>query len=157
MIPFKTYKTGISPCLKSMFNLKKLTGKQKLDLVRTRLFGTTIGGNMRSGLQYLRRNFTGKAKVEYMDFSDFKKELPGLENEEQDMWKKEAFMRRKMRIIGRGIKMNIKKNASFKEAFDIFSNKVKEAKGSDKKSTSSEKVEEKKQKQGEAIESRSET
>ena len=63
MLKFKTFKTGISPSMKSLFNLNNLTGQQKLDLIKCRIFGGMIGGNLRNGLKLLKQNLKGPALV----------------------------------------------------------------------------------------------
>ncbi len=49
-----TSKTGINPSFRNAFDMKKLTGTQKVQLAGSRIFGTYIGGNERSGNRALR-------------------------------------------------------------------------------------------------------
>ena len=48
-IKFPCFKTGINPSMRSRIDMTNLTGTLKLLLIRSRIFGSTIGGNLRSG------------------------------------------------------------------------------------------------------------
>ena len=62
-MPFLRSRIGPSPL--TSLNMNNLTGKQKLDLIRCRIFGTMIGGNYRSGYKNAKKNFTAVARAEY--------------------------------------------------------------------------------------------
>lgn len=52
-IKLPNFKLGINPSLRSKINPLALTGTQKILLASSRIFGTGIGGNLRSGSQQL--------------------------------------------------------------------------------------------------------
>jgi hypothetical protein len=52
--PRINYKTGINPSIVDTFDLKNLTGTQKLLLIGSRIFGNRIGGNLPSGRKILK-------------------------------------------------------------------------------------------------------
>ncbi len=63
-IKLPTFKTGINPSAQTQFDLKNLTGTQKLMLISSRIFGHTYGGNMRSGSKVLRSNLQGYKMID---------------------------------------------------------------------------------------------
>ncbi len=55
----KSWKTGLNPSHRSSFDMANLTSTQKLELTRARIWGTVIGGNLRSGYAKMKKKPIG--------------------------------------------------------------------------------------------------
>ena len=62
-IKLPCFKLGINPSARSKFNPLALTGTQKVLLASARIFGTAIGGNLRSGNQHLSKKFSPEKEL----------------------------------------------------------------------------------------------
>jgi len=52
-IRYQNFRTGVYASKAGDFDLKNLTGTQKLMLASSRIFGSKIGGNLKSGAKVL--------------------------------------------------------------------------------------------------------
>lgn len=66
---FISFKTATPPSALSRLLPHALTPAQKLSLSRARIWGTIIGGNLRSGLKHLRSPLKGAARLSYFDYA----------------------------------------------------------------------------------------
>lgn len=56
-------KLGIFPSMRSGINMEKLTGTQKLQLTSARIFGHSIGGNLKNGNKALKKNLKAEGRA----------------------------------------------------------------------------------------------
>ncbi|EGR32354.1 hypothetical protein IMG5_086270 [Ichthyophthirius multifiliis] len=120
-----TFKLGINPSARSKFDPKNLTGTQKIQLASCRIFGSTIGGNLRSGGKELKkRDVSHKILDEFNIKSyDIFEGFPWIQNQERKEWLKEQMEERKMRILMRGIKIGKKKGGGKVTLMDVLETK----------------------------------
>ena len=79
-IKLPNFKLGINPSLASDFDMKNLTGTQKVLLASARIFGYAIGGNMSSGAKIMRKKMRVYKNIyDYeIPFNDIRMDLPIL-------------------------------------------------------------------------------
>ncbi len=65
MIRYANFRGGVSTSPLLAMDMLKLTGKQKLDMIRCRIFGSMIGGNHHSGLKTAKSNLSALRRSEY--------------------------------------------------------------------------------------------
>ena len=118
------FKTGTNPNPRFMFDMKNLTGKQKLELVYCRIWGTNIGDGMRSGSNYLRKKVP-YVKAHLYDLAIEKQMIPWLDDYSVDMDRKLKTEERRKRILMRGVKIGRRKTIGSTSASNIFDKKTK--------------------------------
>ena len=116
------FKSGTNPNPRFKFDMNNLTGKQKLELVYCRIWGTNIGDGMRSGAQILRKKIP-YLKAHLYDNAIEKQIMPWLDDYSIDAYKKFKFEERRQRVLMRGIKIGRKKLVSSSSASSIFNQK----------------------------------
>lgn len=62
-IKLPNFKMGINPSVRSKIEPLALTGTQKLLLASSRIFGTSISGNLRSGNKELSKKFSPEKEL----------------------------------------------------------------------------------------------
>ena len=142
---YMTFKTGVNPSIRSSFNMECLTGTQKVMLASSRIFGDSIGGNMRNGNRPLRANLKGAKRLSIFDIPiwDEKEWFPQLNDLDAQTFRSEMLERRKLRILMRGVKIGKKKSGSAFTLMNIFEKK-KEKTPESKEKPADKKSEEKK-------------
>ncbi|KAL4454911.1 hypothetical protein ABPG74_006293 [Tetrahymena malaccensis] len=125
-IKLPNFKMGINPSLRSKLNPLALTGSQKIMLASSRIFGTNISGNLRSGNQELQKKFS--PEKELAEFNTYAHDLasgfPWVQYYEQKERNKMMIELRKMRILMRGIKIGKKKGGGKVTLMDVFETKA---------------------------------
>ncbi len=116
------FKSGTNPNPRFKFDMNNLTGKQKLELVYCRIWGTNIGDGMRSGAQILRKK-TPYVKAHLYDNAIEKLIMPWLDEYSTEYKNKIKFEERRQRVLMRGIKIGRKKIIGSNSASSIFDQK----------------------------------
>ena len=117
---FANFKTGSTPSKLQKFDMNNLTGSQKLDLIKTRIFGTMIGDERRTGLQFIKKQMRGKRRAQYYELTDLRKEFPWHVDSEKELYDWSKFQRRKLRTLMRGIKVGKGKGGMKSDAIAMF-------------------------------------
>ena len=132
MIRFPFFRGGVCPSPLTALNMQKLTGTQKLDLIRCRIFGEMIGGNHRSGYSAAKRGLSGIRRLEYYtllfeeDINPFIK--PFMNNHR----KRFKYFKTMKRNAMRGIKLSKKRGGLVAAAVSQFGQIKKSTPESDK-------------------------
>lgn len=124
-IRLPNFKLGIKPSMRSVFNMEKLTGTQKLQLVQARIFGNSIGGNMRNGMKPLKRVDDSQNRLDQYSVPVWNPQqwFPFLEDVDTREWRRELQEGRKMRILMRGVKIGRQKGGEKVSILNIYERK----------------------------------
>jgi hypothetical protein len=91
--------------------MEKLTNKQKLILVRNRIFGLTINDGFRTGAKYMKRQIP-YWRTQHLEWVHSYDTFPWFKDPESIMEKEAKYEERKHRIVMRGVKIGQKKGGN---------------------------------------------
>jgi hypothetical protein len=116
------FKTGIPYNPRSYFNIHSLTNNQKMQLVRCRIWGNTIGDNYKSGLRHFRKDLR-KIRAYIYEQTLSNDIMPWVDDWDYFHQKKVDADERRSRILMRGVKIGQKKSGIENAKMGIFDTK----------------------------------
>jgi len=120
MLRYAVFKKCTVPSPLRSLDMTKLTGAQKLDLVRLRIFGDMIPGNYPTGYKVLKAKLSGQSRLEYYT-NQFAAELnPLIKPLVHSTAKRYKIFRLMRRNAMRGIKLNKKRGGIGSEIVSQF-------------------------------------